>query len=418
MSNRIRSLTRPKAWEAMNMQEATAVLVHRKGTSGNFGSQYSVINYQAAANPSISGLSSDNAWMLFQRSQAGALGKVRYSYSGSQWTWGTPVNGPAGNYGQLSVGSSSVKYLYTSGSTSPYTVSLGSETLNKDDVQMAVYSRELNLIDTKTGSCLTLEVKQPEVAHKDETISLISFVDAPPDSLAISTRDILKYGRTQPFVFSLSTDTLKMQYALRTIHSANMLQDASATLSLRLIDVKDGKTIHTIGTRTIIKSSDTTSALYEIAVAGGSVPNLSAGTEVAIELALSGVKEEGPELIASLGHVYNFGSEGAAELSKDMVAEKLDPQTYLLAQNYPNPFNPVTQIRYSILEDGYVALKVYDVLGREVAVLVNGLREAGVHASEWNAGEHASGVYLARLIVRDEAGNLKYQGVKKLLLAK
>jgi hypothetical protein len=356
--------------------------------------------------------------MVFQRTQAGAFAKVRYRYSGGQWSWDTPQNGLPGNYAQISVGFSSAKYLWTSGTSSPYTVSIGSETLSKEDLLATVYSRELNLIDTKTGSSLTLEVKQPQVIHKDGTISLISFVDTPPDSLTISTQDILTYGRTRPFVFSESTDTLKMQYALKTVNSANMLQDASATLSLRLVDVKDGGTINTIGSGTITKSSDTTNALYEIALAGGSLPNLSAGTEVAIELALSGVKEEGPELIASLGHVYNFGSEGAAEISKDVVAGDFGSLTYCLEQNYPNPFNPVTQIRYSILEDGYVMMKVFDVLGREVAVLADGLRGAGIYTSEWNAGNNASGVYLARLIVRDEAGNLKYHGVKKLLLAK
>ena len=59
---------------------------------------------------------------------------MRYSYSGAQWTWGTPVDGPVGNYAQISVGSNSARYLYTSGATSPYTVSLGIETLSKENL--------------------------------------------------------------------------------------------------------------------------------------------------------------------------------------------------------------------------------------------------------------------------------------------
>jgi hypothetical protein len=101
-----------------------------------------------------------------------------------------------------------------------------------------------------------------------------------------------------------------------------------------------------------------------------------------------------------------------------VTAAKNVATTFSLEQNYPNPFNPVTQIKYSILKDGYVTLKVFDVLGREVTVLVNGLKRAGVYTLEWNAGNFASGVYLARLIVRDDLGNLKYHGVRKLLLAK
>jgi hypothetical protein len=89
-----------------------------------------------------------------------------------------------------------------------------------------------------------------------------------------------------------------------------------------------------------------------------------------------------------------------------------------LRQNYPNPFNPSTRITYSLPESATVDLKVFDVLGREVAVLATGLREPGFHSVDWNAGSHASGVYLARLIVRDDVGTLKYHGVTKLLLAR
>lgn len=83
------------------------------------------------------------------------------------------------------------------------------------------------------------------------------------------------------------------------------------------------------------------------------------------------------------------------------------PATFRLDQNYPNPFNPATVITYSIPVESPVTLRVYDVLGREVAVLVEGVHAAGEHRVTWNAAGTASGVYLYRLIAGDKSAILK-----------
>ncbi len=73
------------------------------------------------------------------------------------------------------------------------------------------------------------------------------------------------------------------------------------------------------------------------------------------------------------------------------------PTNYDLAQNYPNPFNPSTKIQFSLPEANNVKLTVYNVIGQEVAVLVDGLRNAGTHEINWDASELTSGVYIYRL---------------------
>ena len=73
------------------------------------------------------------------------------------------------------------------------------------------------------------------------------------------------------------------------------------------------------------------------------------------------------------------------------------PAGFSLMQNYPNPFNPATVIPFTVPATEWVSLAVLDVLGREVAVLVNGPVEAGTHTVEWTATGMASGVYLYRL---------------------
>jgi len=68
-----------------------------------------------------------------------------------------------------------------------------------------------------------------------------------------------------------------------------------------------------------------------------------------------------------------------------------------LLGNYPNPFNPSTQIRFSLNASHVIRLTVHDVLGREIAVLIDGVMPAGTHSATFDAGMRASGVYLVRL---------------------
>jgi hypothetical protein len=73
------------------------------------------------------------------------------------------------------------------------------------------------------------------------------------------------------------------------------------------------------------------------------------------------------------------------------------PKVYSLSQNFPNPFNPVTKINFTLPKQGFVTLKIYDVLGREVRTLVNEVKSAGSYAVDFNASEYSSGVYFYRL---------------------
>ena len=88
------------------------------------------------------------------------------------------------------------------------------------------------------------------------------------------------------------------------------------------------------------------------------------------------------------------------------------PSSFTLDQNYPNPFNPTTVISFQLKKAARVSLRVYDVLGREVATLVNEREDVGSHAVTFNGDNLSSGVYFYRL----EAGS--YIATKKMLLVK
>ncbi|HSL88234.1 MAG TPA: T9SS type A sorting domain-containing protein, partial [Ignavibacteriaceae bacterium] len=74
------------------------------------------------------------------------------------------------------------------------------------------------------------------------------------------------------------------------------------------------------------------------------------------------------------------------------------PDEFYLSQNYPNPFNPSTSFKYRITEFGFVSLKVYDVLGNEIATLVNDYKPAGEYQIYFTADNLTSGTYFYRLI--------------------
>ena len=93
------------------------------------------------------------------------------------------------------------------------------------------------------------------------------------------------------------------------------------------------------------------------------------------------------------------------------VAEQF-PDAFKLEQNYPNPFNPVTKITYELPVSNFVKLVIYDILGREIAVLVNEKQLAGKYSVTWDAANYPSGVYFYKLITGD------FTQTKKMMLLK
>ena len=120
-------------------------------------------------------------------------------------------------------------------------------------------------------------------------------------------------------------------------------------------------------------------------------------------------------VLGSDNNVYVVGGN-TAKINQggvtSLIDDKLTPEGFILAQNYPNPFNPSTTISFSIPSSAFTSLKVYDVLGNEVATLVNEEKPAGEYDITFDASALTSGVYLYRLNV----GN--FSEMKKMILMK
>jgi hypothetical protein len=92
--------------------------------------------------------------------------------------------------------------------------------------------------------------------------------------------------------------------------------------------------------------------------------------------------------------------------------DKIEPEKFSLFQNYPNPFNPVTRISFNIPVESFVNLTIYDITGKKIATLIDGVTKKGYNTINWNASNLSSGIYFYKL----EAGSFTEE--KKMILIK
>ena len=127
-------------------------------------------------------------------------------------------------------------------------------------------------------------------------------------------------------------------------------------------------------------------------------------------------------LANQIGDVRPLGDMLLTEISSPNGGG-LIPTGIILAQNYPNPFNPSTQFYFGLPEASDVTLTIYDILGRKVAELVNGAQPAGFRTLSWNGTNTAgipvaSGTYLARFVVKNGHGGVRFSKTNRMLLVR
>ena len=113
---------------------------------------------------------------------------------------------------------------------------------------------------------------------------------------------------------------------------------------------------------------------------------------------------------------FNIMSSNGLLNKKQLIVNVTPPKEFRMEQNFPNPFNPSTRIQYQLPYASKVSLKIYNVLGEEVATLINQVQDAGYKEVNFNASHYASGMYIYRIIAQNN-GNT-YTSVKKMMLLK
>jgi hypothetical protein len=109
---------------------------------------------------------------------------------------------------------------------------------------------------------------------------------------------------------------------------------------------------------------------------------------------------------SATGYRYRIGYATAPPVGIEVLDVNL-PNDYMLQQNYPNPFNPTTTVGFDLPKTSEVSLKVYNIIGKEVANLVSDRLSAGSYSYEWDASGLASGVYVYRLKADDHVETRK-----------
>jgi hypothetical protein len=238
--------------------------------------------------------------------------------------------------------------------------------------------------------------------------SVIKFIEQPDTILYSSAEELNSVVKTVPFYLSTSTEFYftDFYYVLNdSLADTALTANDMVNFKVELVKEQTGQVVGTFDNITYTKEylDKYANVSYQV-----NCSNISPGDYY---LRLVTTVEGSSEYF--LGNVQNSG-EGLDKRKYTRI--NFDgttlPVTYSLEQNYPNPFNPTTTIRYQIPKEGMVTLKVYDILGAEVATLVNEEKIVGRYEVSFDASRLASGVYIYRLSVND------FVNVKKMVLLK
>ena len=272
---------------------------------------------------------------------------------------------------------------------------------------LEVFGRKITAYDTVTHDYAELELTLPTVkAHaRNLPVSFMSINDTMP-----------QWDRTNPWAMlstqeiDLPTDAESLTVGISFFSQRNSA--LKKRLSLKLIDSNTKTELATLG------SFESKAQLTENRLAAKVNLQLVRGRKVKLEV--NGLASaEDSTVVYSVNHLLRLPSSNAgaaAQGSEVVFVEPTIPQSSLL-QNYPNPFNPETKIEYLLKEPAHVKLVVYDMLGREVAELINSEQREGFHTVSWNASRASTGIYFYHLIVTPNEGK-RFSQTKKMLLTR
>ncbi len=119
-----------------------------------------------------------------------------------------------------------------------------------------------------------------------------------------------------------------------------------------------------------------------------------------------------------IGSTIAYSQRVKIDLNVVTGIDETMPREFALSQNYPNPFNPSTKIKYSVPNESNVKLTIYNILGEQVAVLVNEIKEAGYFEIDFNASNLNSGMYIYTIEASALGSDSKFTDVKKMMLVK
>jgi hypothetical protein len=238
--------------------------------------------------------------------------------------------------------------------------------------------------------------------------SIIKFIEVPDTLVYSSFNELNEQTKTENFTLNTETEfyfTNIYYTVLKSNPDSSLTETDAVNFKAELVNAATGEVAGTFDNITYNKNNLAKYASIDYQVdCSGIIPG-----EYYLRLVTTVTGEAG----YSLANIVNDNTTLAKKNYQaiNFTGSEI-PITYSLEQNYPNPFNPATTIRYQLPKDGMVTLKVYDILGAEVATLVNEEKVAGKYEVNFDASSLACGVYIYRLSIND------YINVKKMVLVK
>ncbi len=377
-------------------------IIHRWTSSAHsWPSVYYTTYYQLQINPTISGVGSTGnytAYLVWEIQ--GNAGIARQYFNGSSWSYPTTINYD-GKYPSLSTGGSEAKYFYTDETGPIFDVTLSSQSLSKSStldtnfkIDELVYKRSISFMDT-TGAFLDF------IVHDVEQVDEFGFKNSKEmkainqDEVDLSIQNALKTLNLIPNEIDKNSD-LNFKLEIRGNRVSELFEDGvmpEITVGNQKLKHNDQLTAEYISSLT---ETDQT-LKREVSISSSVLEQESVFNLLDLESYLN--FKEG--VFASLGHIIDRKDESVV-VEKQMVNIESEIESELSTSAHPNPFNPSTTINFTLPNESNVVLRVFDVLGREVAELLNEVKSEGSHSVYFDASSLSSGVYFYTIEAGDK----------------
>ncbi len=315
--------------------------------------------------------------------------------------------------------------MWSNLSTQPlYSILYNSDFLPKGELvaESEIY-RAADIINASNNSHLRIELSQPVITSSGNKKMKIPFkVYDYTANLNLTTLNVFEYLQTEIMNIPNTSESISFKVNIYS-NQADTLSDGSINNNIQTpfknvnfaLTAKDSSSnilLNNIGVQTLSNNSGLHNFSNEFTLNASALWGRNISFVPAISLSGSFNNEN---LNFTLVNVAVEGILPSME-AIEIEISNTSSEEYALEQNYPNPFNPVTQIRYSVPQEGLVTLKIFDILGREVTTLVNEEKPAGEYSVDFNASsvnrQISSGVYFYSII----AG--QFRMTRKMVLAK
>jgi len=289
---------------------------------------------------------------------------------------------------------------------------LSSETLNKETEvdPMDYYSRSIALLDS-SGSYLDIKIHSIGFEFLDGSIQKMDYSIAGLDSFNMSIQNC--YDSLATTILStapVNARKLLFDISVSGVGINNLFGNTSyIPVSMKLLN-NQNIILRSIQNNFVVLNGTLQEIRHTFSIPLTGLGIIPGVTQIRANLKLLNINPA-VGVFASLGHIFDYTSlleNPNKNINENIQASSIGVEPFI--QNYPNPFNPITQIKYLLVQNGLVTLKVYDVLGREVATLVNEEKPAGTYDVEFNASNLSSGIYFYSITT----GN--FHQTKKMIL--